>query len=123
MMYRKPRPKLFEKPTANEVGKRGERNLKRKAGGLFTAGSGNKQMKGDLRHGPNLERMIEKKSTLSKSMKLELSWLEKLEKEAFDAGKEPVLVIEFDTMAVGSRQWALVPLDRLLELYELLEQK
>ena len=122
-MYKKPKPKMFEKFTPNEIGKRGERNLQRRVGGLFTSGSGNKQMKGDLRHGPNLERMVEKKSTLSKSMKLELDWLEKLEKEAFDAGKEPVLVLEFETMAVGSRQWALVPLDRLLELYELLEQK
>ena len=124
-MYKKPRPTVFDeaKPSAYEIGRRSEKRLQRKAGGLPTPGSGNKQIKGDLRHGPKLERMIENKSTTARSMKVQVSWLEKLEKEAFEAGKEPVLVLDFEAMSLGSRQWAMIPLDRLLELYELLEQK
>lgn len=63
--------------------------------------------------------MIEKKSTQYKSLKLEQSWLEKIEKQAFDAGKEPVLVIEFEVMEFGSSQWAMVPLDKMKEYFEL----
>lgn len=59
--------------------------------------------------------MVEQKTTQAKSMKLECSWLEKLSKEAFAAKKEPVLVIEFE----GVGAWAMVPLEKMKELFEL----
>ena len=123
-MYKKPRPKVFDevKPSAYEIGRRSEKRLQRKAGGLPTPGSGNKQLKGDLRHGPKLERMIENKSTTARSMKVKVSWLEKLEKKRLKQEKS-LFLLDFEAMSLGSRQWAMIPLDRLLELYELLEQK
>ena len=69
------------------------------------------------------KRMIEKKSTMAKSIKLEQHWLEKLEKQAFDMGKEPVLVVEFETMTFGSSQWGCVPLEKLKEYFELEDAK
>lgn len=123
----KPRPMLNDY-TANDIGKRGERTTNRILGGTLTAGSGKGNMKGDIWHGHSKEgrtrergykRLIEKKSTMAKSIKLEEAWLTKLEKQAFEAGKEPVLVIEFQAMEFGSQQWACVPLEKLREYFEL----
>lgn len=123
----KPTPPLGEY-TSNEIGKRGEKRTSMVLGGTLTPGSGKGRMKGDVMHGYSKEgrsrergykRMIEKKSTQAKSIKVEQAWLEKLEKQAFDAGKEPVLVIEFETMSFGSKQWGCVPLEKLREYFDL----
>lgn len=127
----KPTPALSDY-TANEVGKRGERNTSALLGGKLTPGSGKGALKGDVMHGYSTtgrarergyKRMIEKKSTKAKSMKIEQHWLEKIEKQAFDAGKEPVLVIEFETMTFGSKQWGCVPIEKLREYFELEDEK
>ena len=123
----KPTP-AFGDYTANEIGKRGEKKTSRVLDGKLTPGSGKGAMKGDVMHGFSCEgrsrergfkRMIEKKSTKAKSIKVEEAWLTKIEKQAFDAGKEPVLVIEFETMAFGSKQWGMVPLEKLKEYFDL----
>lgn len=125
--YRKPRPTLNE-PTSNDIGKKGEKRTNRILGSVLTPGSGSGRTKGDMLHGfsrtgrhrpRGYRRMIEKKSTKYNSIRLQKSWLEKLEKQAFDAGKEPVLIIEFETMTFGSTQWGLIPLSKLKELFEL----
>jgi len=122
----KPKPMLDY--TANDIGKRGEKKTSRVLGASLTPGSGKGTMKGDLLHGYSktgrtrergYKRMIEKKSTKAKSIKLEEAWLTKIEKQAFEAGKEPVLVIEFETMGFGSKQWGMVPLEKLREYFEL----
>jgi len=59
--------------------------------------------------------MIEKKTTGAMSMKLDSKWLDKLVEQAFDMGKEPVLVIE---MADG-KPWAMVPIEKMKEYWEL----
>ena len=123
----KPKPMLNDY-TANDIGKRGEKKANRVLGATLTPGSGRGNMKGDLLHGYSktgrtrergYKRMIEKKSTKAKSIKLEEAWLTKIEKQAFEAGKEPVLVIEFEAMGFGSKQWGMVPLEKLREYFEL----
>ena len=114
--------------TANDIGKRGEKKTCRELGCSLTPGSGKGKLKGDMMHGYSTEgrarargfkRMIEKKSTKAKSIKLEQAWLEKIEKQAFDAGKEPVLVIEFETMTFGSKAWGMVPMEKHKEYFDL----
>jgi len=123
----KPEPVLGSY-TANEIGKKGERRTSRVLGGTLTPGSGKGRTKGDVLHGFSREgrvrergykRLIEKKSTQAKSIKITEAWLDKLEKQAFEAGREPVLVIEFETMSFGSKQWAMIPLEKLREYFEL----
>jgi len=132
---RSKKPKREGKPvpslgayTANDIGKKGEKSTSKALGGTLTPGSGKGKMKGDVLHGYSQEgrcrergykRMIEKKSTAAKSIKIEEAWLTKIEKQAFEAGKEPVLVIEFETMDFGSRQWGCVPIEKLREYFEL----
>jgi hypothetical protein len=123
----KPMPVLGDY-TPNVIGKKGERRTSKLIGGTLTPGSGKGRMKGDVLHGYKKEgrvrergfkRMIEKKSTKGKSIKIEEAWLTKLEQQAFAAGKEPVLVIEFETMQFGSKQWGCVPLEKLKEYFDL----
>jgi len=63
--------------------------------------------------------MLEKKSTAGKTITVRRDDIEKLEKQAWDANREPVFVLEFETMKFASQQWAMIPLERLLELYEI----
>lgn len=110
-------------PNANreKMSKRHEKQVAKSMGGIETIGSGAKGMKGDVWAGEEGRRlMVENKATEKKSMSLKLRWLEKLVKEAFEAGREPVLAIRFDAMKYGGRKdWAVLPLDRLEELLEL----
>jgi Holliday junction resolvase len=91
-------------------------------GGRRTIGSGNKRQKGDV-HGGDADAgqriMGEAKSTKHRQMTLRLEWLEKLVKEAFEAGMEPVLPLCFESLSVGASDWALLPMERLKELLEL----
>lgn len=123
----KPKPTLLDE-SANAIGKTGEKHTKKALAGVLTPGSGAGRSKGDVMHGygktgryatRGFKRMIEKKSTAAKSIKLEQDWLEKIEQQAFDAGKDPVLVVEFQTMSPEHSQWGLVPLEKLKELFEL----
>ena len=104
-----------------KMSKRHERQVAKKMGGVETVGSGNKGMKGDVWAGEEGQRlMVENKATEKKSISIKLKWLEKLVKESFDAGRDPVLAIRFDAMRYGGRKdWAMVPLDRLEELLQI----
>ncbi len=113
-------PLLWVTIRQTTYGKKGEKRTSKVLEGTLTPGSGKGRMKGDVMHGYQTEgrvrergfkRMIEKKSTRGRSIKLEEAWLTKIEQQAFEAGKEPVLVIEFETMAFGSKQWGCVPLE------------
>ena len=115
--YSKPEPKGFDAPSRNEVGKRGEKNLQKETGCVLTPGSGCGKIKGD--GVLNRKQMLEKKTTEKKSFTVSTAILEKLCAQAFDSGKEPVLVIEFEACRFGNTQWAMIPLERLLELYKI----
>lgn len=119
------RPGLkFLTGTANEKtgaqAKRQEKSAAKTLGGRTTVGSGNKGMKGDVWAG-NL--MVECKSTDKRSISLKLDWLEKLVREAFQKGREAVLLLRWDantTLPPGD--WAVIPFARLAALYEAEEE-
>lgn len=74
-------------------------------------------MKGDGLH--DFKRMMEKKSTAGKTMTVRRADIEKLMEQAWAANREPVFVLEFEAMKFGSQQWGMVPLERLMELFEI----
>lgn len=110
-----PQPKVFVPDSPQLIGELGEKNLRKKTGCVLTPGSGRGSIKGDGLH--DFKRVFEKKTTKSKSIRIKKDDLEKLEMQA--GRREAVMVIEFEVQRFGSRQWAVVPLNRLLELYEL----
>jgi len=114
---RVPAPKTFDDVRPNEIGRRGEKNLRKVTGCILTPGSGAGRIKGDGLLG--FEWMLEKKSTAGKTITVRRDDIEKLVKQAWDANREPVFVLEFETMKFASQQWAMIPLERLLELYEI----
>lgn len=100
---------------------RQESDLAAMLGGRTTIGSGNKGMKGDAHvsneHGQRV--MAEAKSTEGLSISLKLAWLEKLVREALQAGMRPMLTLRFTAAKIQAAQdWAMVPLDRYEELLE-----
>lgn len=109
-----PVPKTFRGDTPNSIGKLGEKNMRRDTGCLLTPGSGCGNIKGDGLH--EFKRVFEKKTTKAKSFRLRKEDLEKLEVQA--GNREPVMIVEFEVQRFGSRQWAVIPLERLMELYE-----
>lgn len=118
--YTTPVPRAFEKMSPNEIGKYGEKKLKKVTGCVLTPRSGAGSMKGDGLLG--FEKMIEKKSTRGKTMTVRREDIEKLMNEAWKANREPIFVIEFEAIKYGSQQWGLIPLERLMELYEIEEK-
>jgi Holliday junction resolvase len=92
-----------------------ERSVAKSLGGRETIGSGNKGQKGDVWAA---SMMVECKATEKQSMGVKLEWLEKLVKEAFQAAREPVLVLRFLAMKSQARDWAVIPLERYKELLE-----
>jgi len=120
----------YQKPTFdffsdNNQGRKNKKMSKRqekkiaKTGesGKLTPGSGNKRIKGDVWKSG---RMYEAKVTDAKSIKVEREWLEKLEKEAYAANKEPVFVFGFEgSHLLRQSNWGAVPLERLEELFEI----
>lgn len=96
--------------------KRHEKQIADDLGGRTTIGSGNKGMKGDVQ---TKKVMAEAKSTDKKQISLKMEWLEKLVREALEAGMEPVLYIRFLAMQyAGRRDWAVIPAERYKELLE-----
>ena len=103
--------------TPNFIGKLGEKHLQKELGGKLTPGS----RVGDLQYSDFL--LIEKKSTVNKSISLKKDHLDKIECIAFENRRTPALVVEFETTKRSFRpsQWAVIPLDFLKELLELKE--
>lgn len=71
-----------------------EQELAKKIGGRITPGSGNKDVKGDVR----LKRVvrIEAKTTKNRSFSVTLDMIEKIEQAALSSGELPVIVVEFN---------------------------
>lgn len=117
-MSEKPKPKSFEEDTSNDIGKRGEKRLQKDTGCWLTPGSGCGGTKGDGIHVGLDKSMIEKKTTTKKSIVVKKDALEKLQRQAFSANMHPVFVIEFEETRFGANCWAMVPMDRFIELLE-----
>jgi hypothetical protein len=78
-------------PTGSKLGRYEETKINNILGGRKTIGSGNKWFdKGDIKWEKYL---IEAKATAKKSISLKLSWIDKIEQEAFKEGKEPAIVL------------------------------
>lgn len=73
-------------------------------------------MKGDVW---SLADMVECKSTIGRTISLKLDWLEKLVKEAFEAHKQPVVSLRFESAKfAGKKDWVVIPADRYHELVQ-----
>lgn len=110
----KPRHSVRSKHKPNLIGKKGEDNLQKTVGGLLTPGSRGGDLKCD-------DFLIEKKTTEKNSISVKKDYLEKIERIAFENNKIPALVIEFEALkrSFCPRQWAIVPIEILLEYLEL----
>ncbi len=85
-----------------------EKELAVKLGGRTTPGSGNLDMKGDIRI-KNIAR-IECKTTKHKSFPVTLEMIRKIQTAAMSAGEVPAMVIEFiDTKGKPINSVAVVP--------------
>lgn len=117
----------FLRSSDNDIRKRQSERQEKKIAtdlrGTGTIGSGNKGMKGDAHGGdPDAGQriMAEAKSTNGKSMSIKLAWLDKLVREALQAGMQPVLYLRFEAAQFqGMTDWACVPASRLKELLDL----
>jgi hypothetical protein len=97
-----------------------EARVARLLGGRGTIGSGNKGMKGDVWAGDadaGQRLMVECKVTGKEKVVLQRKWLEKVVKEAREAGAEPVLALR---LPIGGHtfDFACIPLDRWYTLIE-----
>lgn len=104
-----------EKSISNHIGKVGEKHLQQQLGGKLTPGS----RVGDLQYEDEL--LVEKKSTVAKSISLKQDYLVKIDRIAFENDRVPAVVVEFETLkkTICPNQWAIVPLHYLKELLEL----
>lgn len=92
-MSDKSNPYFKRKKGMGEAGRKVEKTLAKKLGGKLTIGSGALDFqKGDIKLG---EFLIESKSTVKDSYKIDLNVLAKIKGEALCADKEPVLAISF----------------------------
>lgn len=60
--------------------------------------------------------LIECKRTDGKSIRLTKQWLEKISKEALEAGKHPAMVITIGTIETFDEDWLIIPL-RLVDSF------
>lgn len=92
-----------------------EKELAKRTKGRITPGSGNKNIKGDVR----VRRVarIEAKTTMHKSFSVTLDMIEKLENAALPSDEIPIIVIEFnDGRGKKLKEVAIMPtyvLDKL----------
>jgi hypothetical protein len=113
---------FLDRQAAHQIGKSGrksERRLALSLGARPTPASGAlSRSKGDAKLG---KLLLEMKSTVSNSMLLELSWLNKITSEAQACGMQPALIVSFVTpegrpRSESNAEWACVPRWLLEEL-------
>jgi hypothetical protein len=94
-----------------DAGRLSEKRLAKALGLRQRPASGALQgAKGDMEAG---QALIEAKSTVHSSIKLELAWLAKIAREARAQGKTPALTLSFTTgdgRPVPGGQWVCIPL-------------
>ena len=89
--------------------KKQESSLAKTLGGRVTAGSGNKDVKGDVRV-KGVAR-IEAKTTLNKSFSVTRDMIDKIETAAVGAGEVPALIVEFhDGFGKSLQSVAIIPM-------------
>jgi hypothetical protein len=94
------------------------RAAKRLKGRLTPASGAMEGAKGDIKTHTFL---IESKATVNDSLSVKLPWLEKIDKEALDTGRDPALIVQFVDAAGKPRKsgsWVLIPERLFKELSE-----
>lgn len=85
-----------------------EKELAKRVGGKITPGSGNKDVKGDVRKRGVVR--IEAKTTKNKSFSVTLEMIAKIEEAALSCAELPIIVVEFnDGNGKKVREVAVVP--------------
>lgn len=109
----------FNRRKEKRIDQRQDRDVAAKFGGVVNPASGALPvvgLKGDVR---TEKFKISDKATTKKSFRLEYGYLAEIERLAFQDGKVPLLVLRFDFKPKGlleKRDWAIVPVDDLLDL-------
>lgn len=97
----------FQKKSVKSQSLRSEKRLAKRLGGFRTPASG-AIIKGDIRTAAYL---IEQKDTSKSSFHLTTQILMKLCKEAYSAGKKPMLIVQFEGLKAIPNQWSIAPLE------------
>lgn len=84
-----------------------EKELAERVGGRVTPGSGNKDVKGDVRKKKVVR--IEAKTTKNKSFSVTLDMIEKIENAALSCNELPIIVVEFNKDGRKLKEIAVVP--------------
>jgi hypothetical protein len=113
-------PYLARRKRIGESGRRSEKRTAKRLGATLTAASGSTRAKGDMSLG---EFLIEAKSTVNQSMSVQLSWLQKIEREALAVGKTPALTVTFTLPSGGdppggAGRWVMIPESTFREIID-----
>ena len=106
---------------------RQENRVAKKLDGKRQRGSGSlPHRRGDAKscEGLDTELLVECKETQKRSMRIEGKWLERINREALEAGKEPALSIEIGGMnQTTPKDWTMIPTELLRRLLGGLESQ
>lgn len=90
-----------------------EKEIAKRLGGRRVAGSGAFESKGDI---STDEFLIDDKSTVGKSITVTKDMLMKINREAREAARVPVLSLSFTKMGLAGDTWYMIPEWRFKEL-------
>lgn len=129
----KPKPNFFgrepKRPKGGKLGKtvvksaspqepRAQKKL-RWAKARLTPGSGSKGHKGDIDIPQPETIRAECKTTSTRTLEVETSWIRKIDREAREVRKTPALIMGFETIgAPCPKDWIAIPLEKLQALIE-----
>lgn len=110
-----PRSPLKKQESHREKASHTEKGIAKSLGGRVVPNSGAMDgAKGDV---STKEFLVDSKETGANSIVISASQLNKISKEAREAGKSPALVITLGKTALGTaRQWAIIPINNFKEL-------
>jgi len=91
-----------------------EKALAKRLKGLTQPASGStSSRKGDIVSG---DYLIDDKSTIANSIIVTKDMLIKINREAREAGKKPILSLSFENMGLAAKTWICMPIDDFEEL-------
>ena len=91
-----------------------EKALAKRLNGLTRPASGSTDSKkGDIVIG---DYLMDDKSTVNNSITVTKDMLLKINKEAREAGKKPLLSLSFENMGLAAKTWICMPIDEFEEL-------
>lgn len=96
------------------AGRKSEKKVAKSVGAKLRPGSGSiVGAKGDMvKHSQEQKWLLEAKSTVASSIRLELDWLRKISSEALETNAAPMLTLSFtngDGSPVEGGEWVAIP--------------